>query len=66
MNYKKAMILFAKKRYTSGVPFEKVIDEVLERALVDFQLFFTMQVVQDIMEVSKMEKEREKDEKRNN
>lgn len=63
MEYKEHMALYAKKRYTSGVPFEKVIEEVLARAFVDYQLHFWCEMANDLLTLSEMNRERDHDEK---
>lgn len=66
MNNKQKFIESAKRRYLSGVPFEKVIEEVLENAFINGQFYFFLRMVDNISELDRRQREREKDEKRNN
>lgn len=63
-DYIKDMVLYAKKMYASGVHFDKVIEAVMERTIMDYQFCLALECATDLYEILKKD-EKEKGRGRN-
>lgn len=63
-DYVEDMALYAKKLYHSGMRFEKVIEAVMERTVMDYQFCLAFECATDLYEILKKE-EKEKERSRN-
>lgn len=58
-DYVKDMVLYAKKMYASGVHFDKVIEAVMERTIMDYQFCLALECAIELRDLLKKE-EKEK------
>lgn len=63
-DYVEDMALYAKKLYHSGVRFEKVIEAVMERTVIDYQFCLALECAAELRDLFKKE-EKEKGRGRN-
>lgn len=63
-DYVEDMALYAKKLYHSGMRFEKVIEAVMERTVMDYQICLAFECVAELRDILKKE-EKEKERGRN-
>lgn len=64
-DYVEDMALYAKKLYHSGMRFEKVIEAVMERTVMDYQICLAFECATNLYEIlKKEEKERGRNERK--